>query len=207
MTTKNPVREEESQLLHECLNLGKGDKLIRFSWNMVCFSIRKIFTLKNMQFTEDDIEDLRNEVFLRLFDKGCRKLRQYEANRGMSLRGWIRMITAQTVLLYIRKKDRSGRLGENNMVFLDPDKIDANIPIPDQAMEDLNKRFDARERLVQVTEKIRKLPYMKRLVLELHFLGGLSFQEIASLTNKKIGNIYAIRCRATEQLKEMMGEA
>ncbi len=204
--TTNPIREQERWLLQECISLDRGDKLIRRYWNVVHLTIQKTFVLKGMLFIQEDVEDLRNEVFLRLFDNNCKKLRQYKADRGLSLAGWIRMIAAQTVIMYIRKKDRAGRLGSNDMISLDKSEEETGN-VPAQAMEALIRRLDARERLLQVAETVRRLPHMRRLILELHLWGGLSLQDIAFLTNKTLGNIYTIRCRAMAQLKELMMEA
>lgn len=206
METASSAKKHESLLLHECINLGRGDRLVGRYWNTVYFTVRKTFVLKGARFAEEDAEDLRNEVFLQLFEDSCRKLRQYDPARGLSLAGWIKMIAAQTVIVYIRKRDRAGRLGLRDTVCFDGYGEEAGN-LHAQDTETLIARLDAREKLRQVKENIGKLSCAKRMILDLYFRGGLSFDEIASLTGRTIGNIYTIKSRAAEELRGMMAGA
>jgi RNA polymerase sigma factor (sigma-70 family) len=144
------------------------------------------------------LEDLRNEVFVRLFDKGCKKLRQYRPGAGLGLAGWIKLIAGQTVKMYLRKKDRHGTLGDNKLLSADELIQEIGGKAPEGQLE-------AREKLRQVAEMLETFPHQERLVLKLHFFDGLTLEQIANFTHKKIGNVYAIKSRGLKRLREVLG--
>jgi len=192
---KQGISEEEQKILHDCICRGKGDALIARYWDMVYHTVRKTLELRHVRFTTQDMEDLRNEVFVQLFDKGYKKLRQYKPGAGLGLTGWIRLVAGQTVKMYLRKKDRHGILGENKLLSGD----DLIQEIAGKAPE---SQLDAREKLRRVMGVIETLPSQERLVLKLHFFDGLTLAQIADFTHKEMGNIYAIKSRGVKRLKE-----
>jgi len=212
------TKEEELQLLHDCINAGGCDRLVQYYWKPVFFMVRKTFILTGVSFTEDELEDLRGEVFLNLFDNKCKKLRQYKADMGLSLTSWIKMIAYQTVKMYLRKSDRSGILGPYKTLSLDRLREELGLEnggemmsdpgkTPSQMMEDmenLTQRLDAREQLARFLESIENLPPFDQFVLKLHFFDGLPLSEIADRLGKEIGNIYTIKFRAIKRLKKLM---
>lgn len=216
---KKLTNKEELQILNECINDGKCNKLVRYYWNTVFFTVRKTFILKGVSFTDSDINDMQNEVFLQLFDNRYRKLMQYEEDAGLSLANWIRMIASQTVLMSLRKKDPLSHSAQSRRISFDklkensesenressPEFIRMSSPAED--MKELIKWFEDRETLTRVLAHLEKLPHREQLVLKLHFLNGLSFKKIASDMKESINNIYTIKSRAISRLKKLMIES
>ncbi len=212
---KKLTKEEELQLLYECINAGGCDKLVKYYWRPVYFMVRKSFLNRHAPLTEEELEDLRSEVFVQLFDKDCRKLRQYKEDMGLSLRNWIKMIADQAVKMYLRKPDRPGRLGPYRILSLD--KLQEELGLESEAPKlgkthsqvtedigNLEKYLDAREELTQTLKNIENLPPFEQFVLKLHFFDGLSPSEIAKHLGREIGNIYTIKSRAVSRLKSLM---
>lgn len=196
---KKLTRAQEKEILQACIaDCENCNKLIQQYWDMVYLTVKKTFLFKNVPFNEEDLEDLRNDVFLRLFEKKCSLLRQYQEDRGLRLSGWIIMIAAQTVMMYLRKMDRSGTLGGNNLISMIEEMIEEMDP------EYEIKRIEAREMLLMVKECMEELPHMERLVLKLHFFDGLSFSQITKFLKRTENNIYQIKYRGVKNLKELM---
>ena len=114
---KRLTTEEERELLHECIVKGRKDELAEQYLNLVYETIRKTLILKNVQSTDEDIKELRNEVFLKLFNKDCRKLKQFKEGAGLSLASWIMMITSRSVLDVLRKKGFDSLSWANNRIY------------------------------------------------------------------------------------------
>ncbi len=211
---KKLTGKEELQLLYDCINAGGCDKLVQYYWKPVFHTVRKTFIFRGVSFTEQDLEDLRSEVFVQLFNNKCRKLRQYKPDMGLSLANWIKMIADQTVKMYLRKSERPGKLGPYRILSLDklqeelgleyegsePGKTYSQVT---ENIENLEKYLDAREKLARALKNIETLPPFEQFVLKLHFFDGLSPSEIAKYLGKETGNIYTIKSRAVNRLKKL----
>ncbi len=193
---KNPKRnirklssEEERSLLNECLIDGKGDKLVQQYWNLVFHTIQKIFHLKNVLYTGEDVEDLHSEVFIQIFKDDCRKLRQYKEGSGRNLVSWIMLITNSTVLNHLRKKRlECVPLSDNPAIIIEESEFDQE----DQELIKTNMEL---------------LPDGDRLIIKMHYFHGLSLQEIAKILHKSIGAVYTAKSRAVEKLKKLVKTA
>ena len=183
--------EEERQLLHECIVCGRKDKVIQQYWNLVHYTVRKTLIIKNVPFTGEDIEDFRNDIFVKLFDKGCRRLRQYREELGHGLAGWIALIANRTVLNYLRKKGFNSLSRKNTKV---PIEEILDLKHEKNSLEVMEER-----RLIQ--DAMEKLPSRDRLVLKLHYYHELSLPEVASLIRTSVGATYTIKSRAIERLR------
>jgi len=95
--------EKQQQILDECLLEDKKEKLVIEYGDLIYYTVRKTLLFYNLHFTKEDIEDLRIEVFIRLFKNNCRKLKQFDSKK-LNLAGWIKLIANQTTLDEIRKK-------------------------------------------------------------------------------------------------------
>ena len=186
--------EEERQLLYECIVCGKKEKLVQQYWNLVYYTVRKTLTMKNVRFTHEDIEDLRNEVFVKLFDKGCWRLKQYKEELGHGLAGWIALIANRTVLNDLRKRGFNGLSRQNSKVQIEEELQLKQEEVDLETMEEKRLIHDAME----------KLPSRDRLVLKLHYYHELSLPEVASAIHRTVVATYTIKSRAIKRLKALI---
>lgn len=193
---KKTITREQRQILHECLSCDRKDKLVQEYSNLIYQTVRKTLLIKNVPFSEQDVEDLHQEVFVQLFNNECRRLRQYKEDM-CSLAGWIRLIANRTVLNHLRKRGFDTLSGKKHGIFIDEES-------------DLLKHYDGfktRENLLAMQDAIEKLPAQERLVLKLYCYKELSLPEIASYIHKKEGATYTIKSRAIKRLKKIMEES
>jgi RNA polymerase sigma factor (sigma-70 family) len=184
------TRENEVKLLEDCLCHNRCDKLIRQYYKTVSSAVKKTFFVYHISFTQEDAEDLLQDTFVRLFDNDRRLLRQYDPKRGLSLTGWIKMITVQTVIISVRGK-------KPKIVPIE----DHNIPVE----IDLDGMIFSKEEVAYMLEKcLKTISYLERLVFGLHFLDELSLSDIASFLHKTENNIYQIKHRSLSRVKECM---
>ncbi len=187
--------EEERQLLHECIVCGKKHKVVQQYWNLVYYTVRKTLTIKNVPFTGEDIEDLRSEVFVKLFDKGCWRIRQYREKLGHGLAGWIALIANRTVLNYLRKRGFDSLSWQNSKV-----QIEEELQLKQEEMD--LETIEEEKRLIH--DAMEKLPSRDRLVLKLHYYHELSLPEVASAIHRTVVATYTIKSRAIKRLKALI---
>ncbi|HAO21469.1 MAG: hypothetical protein BWK80_47110 [Desulfobacteraceae bacterium IS3] len=191
------MNQEEKNILDECIHVNKCERLLCQYWENVRFTVIRAFQVRHVHFTQEDIEELRNDVFVRLFEHDRKKLKQYDESFGLSLTSWIKLIANQTVGMYLRKKDRIGYLGVTPLIPMED--LDEAFTSVDEM-----PRYDARQILMLLQEMMKGLSHNERLVLQLHFEQGLSWQDTASALNRNINNIYQIKHRALKILKEII---
>ena len=93
-----PAALDDRRLLSRCLegNREAWEKFVtRFS-GLVYKSVKDTLSTKGVSFNREDIEDLHNSLFLRLFENSCKKLRQYQGKNGCSPASWLRVVTVRT---------------------------------------------------------------------------------------------------------------
>jgi RNA polymerase sigma factor (sigma-70 family) len=193
----NRSPEEDRRLLSRCLSGDSraSEALVRRSSDLVYRSVQYTLLVKHVRFNRHDLEDLHNTVFLRLFDHGCRKLKQYQGRNGLSLASWIRMIAVRTVLDHLRKRGIDTMVSQKERISLEK--------LPELKAEDiefgaLTEKAD-QDRVLQAG--IRRLPPRDRLFIKLHFEQGLAVGEVAEAMQLSIGNAYTIKHRAIQRLK------
>jgi RNA polymerase sigma-70 factor (ECF subfamily) len=193
---KKSKREREQEILEEFRQYGRTDELVREYWNLVYFTARETLLFHKIPYTNDDIDDLRVEVFLQLFKNNCRRLKQYDASKGLSLSGWIKLVANHTTLNEIKKRGVL-ELGKQNF----------RMPI-DELREMLayneKDRIEAREELKITLEAMEKLPARDREVLRLYFLECRSLEEIAESIGKSYGTASTIISRAKKKLRKLV---
>ena len=189
--------QEDRELLSRCLagNRMASETLVRRFSDLVYRSVQYTLMTRHVSFNRHDLEDLHNTVFLRLFEQGCRKLRQYEGKNGCALASWIRMIAVRTVLDHLRKKgvDAIGR--QKKRIPLEE--------LPELRSDEVESRTQIEKveqgRLLQ--EAIQRLLPRDRMFMKLHFNHGLSVAEVAETMGLSISNTYTLKHRAIQRLR------
>ena len=136
---------------------------------------------------QEDVEDLCQEVFLRVF-KDIGKF------RGESkLSTWIGTIAYNMSVTYLRKK------GRNILVTVeDYAPVTAGMP----AEESADKTFDKNNMKKIVHQIIDSLPVQYRTVITLFYLEELSYKEIEEITGMPDGTIKSYLNRGRQAIRE-----
>ena len=195
--------EEDRRLLSRCLSGHRkaSEILVRRFSGLVYRSVQFTLTAKQVSFNRQDLEDLHNTIFLRLFEQGCKKLRQYQGRNGLSLASWIRMIAVRTVLDDLRKRGIDTMVWQKERIPLE--KLPELRADGVECGADMEKA--EREHLLHVG--MQRLPPRERLFMKLHFDQGLSLAEVAEAMQLSIGNAYTIKHRAVQRLKSHVTSA
>jgi RNA polymerase sigma factor (sigma-70 family) len=191
---------KDRRWLKKCIAGDKKacERFVREFSDLVYRSVRHTLLVKNVFFNQDDLEDLHNTVFLKLFENQGQKLKQFKGKNGCGYGTWIRIITVRIVLNHIRKKGLDSITGQQKRIALED--------IPELSSADFGPlaEIEKAEKQRSIKDGIRKLPPRDRLFLLLHYERGYSIKEVAETMKLSLNNAYAIKHRAINKLKSTL---
>ena len=190
---KSDMLEKQQQILDECFGEDKKESLVIEYGDLIYYTVRKTLLFYHLNFSKEDIEDLRIEVFIRLFENNCRKLRQFDSKK-LSLAGWIKLIANQTTLDEIRKKDPYALSKQKGRVLIEDVQETFNV--------DEKSRLDARQMLMLIHATIEEMSLQDKTILKLFYYQQLSLPQVASIIGKNIRSTQVAKSRAKKRLKE-----
>ena len=193
----SPPVEDDRVLLARCFagDRAATESLVRRFSDLVYKTVQHGLRARQVRFTEQDLEDLHNTVFLNLFERKCRKLRQYRGKNGCSLATWIRVVTLRILLNHLRKKGPDAAFWQKKRISIDElDHVRAEETDTPALMERAEQ-----ESLVQ--EGLQSLTPRDRLFVKLHFHQGLSVEGVARTMRISIENAYTVKHRAIQRLR------
>jgi len=189
-------QDNDRQLIARCISGDREASEIfvrRFS-DLVYRCAQYALNINHIAFTRDDIEDFHNTVFLKLFERQCKKLRQYKGKNGCSLATWIRIVTVRVVLNHLRKK------GIDTMA-----RQKWRIPFEDLTQSGGNDtevwtQLERSEQVRLIRDGIQNLSPRDRLFLKLHFKQGFTVAEISEIMKLSIQNVHTMKHRSIKRL-------
>ena len=193
----------DRHLLEGCLsgNRGAGESFVREFSDLVYRTIQYTLSVKHVQFSRNDLEDLHNTVFLMLFEGNCKKLRQFRGDNGCSLATWIKIVTSRIVLNHLRKKGMDSMGWQSKRFSLDElPELMGSEDGPWSQMEKIEQ-----ERLIKAG--IQRLPPRDRLFLILHFEKGMTIKQVAKTMQLTVDNAHTVKHRAIQKLKSLLDAA
>jgi RNA polymerase sigma factor (sigma-70 family) len=198
MTNKTDMADKK--LVARCL-AGEDEFLelfVRTFSNLVYLTVQYTLKSKHAAYSQSDVEDLHNTVFVKLFEKKCRKLAQFKGKNGCSLRSWVRIIAARTVIDFLRNKDRDAISRQHEFVAIDElSDLAANVSDPFTVLAKIDQT-----RMLQ--DCMHKLKPRERLLLKLHVFRNLPIRQTAQLMGITENNAYTIKHRTIKRLRELM---
>ena len=137
----------------------------------------------------DDADDVVQDSFLRAFHRLDRF-----GGQG-AFRSWLLQIVHNTALNAVarRRPEPAGSATD----------LEAERPLPADEREPA-QRLEERERRERLELKLRDLRYEHRAVLVLRDVEGMSYEEIAAITESPIGSVKGRLHRARRELIEIM---
>lgn len=126
-----------------------------------------------------DAQDIAQEAFIKAF----RSLGQLD--RPDRFAAWLKTITANEGRMWLRRRKQTVSIQEAESLPLDDD-------------------WERRERQSEVRQAVGSLPEKSRLMITLHYLSGLSHQEIGEFLNMPANAVAQHLHRARRQVKEML---
>jgi RNA polymerase sigma-70 factor, ECF subfamily len=134
----------------------------------------------------EDAEDVSQDAFLRAFHR----LDQFRGDAPF--RSWLLRITHNAALDHLERRRPEP---------VDPDMLDATEPSGSRPPAE---RLEERERIDRLERKLHGLAATHRTVLVLRDAEGLSYEQIAAITDTPIGSVKGRLHRARKEFIEML---
>ncbi len=195
-TLKNLSTEELVELAQQ------NEKDTRALQELVQRYQRSVYmTLYQLAPERNDISDLTQDVLLRM----CRSIRTLRNPK--TFKYWLNRIITNLFYDELRKAPRRLRtVSMDEPLSYGGDEGDENGPardIPDVSQHPENNALSS-ELDEKIREAIQNLPEQFRTIIVLRELQGMSYEEIASLTNSNLGTVKSRLARARLKLQEAM---
>lgn len=168
------------------------DKYSRLIYNY----INSVFKIKGYSFIQENVDDLFQEIFLSLAQDNFRRLKSFKGKNGCSLDSWLRQVTINRTIDYIRKFKPTVSLEEVN-----EDGFSLKDTLADQSADavDIAGKSEITSHLVDCIEKLDK---DDRYFLELHINRGVSLEKLKLHFRVSRGAVDMRKSRIVERLKE-----
>jgi len=192
--------KKERQILNDCLERNNCDELIRQYDKLVYYTIRRVAKQKQIPFTNEDIEDLHQEIFFELFRNSSYRLRSYDEDKCKSgLAGFIQMIASHTIWNHLDKiQDPFSYSSKKKISNIDDDLLDLFNKY------DMENQLDARQQILLIIDCLneKKVSSLERMVFKLYYFHALSLKEISNITDRNSGAVRTNKSRATAKIKD-----
>lgn len=195
---------EEKTLLEGCIS-GDKDSWDQFVLNytkLIYNVIYRTLDLKGYQIQSDLIEDLHQEIFLSLLKNDSAKLKSFGWKRKCSLATWLRVVTRNLVLNYIRDN-----IEKNKLLKSIDEKIGEDFSLAD-TLKDNNptsrELAGSSDLLNRMYEHIEKLDPSEKIILDMFYIQELPLEDIAKTVGKSVDAIFMQKKRVITKMQSLM---
>lgn len=155
---------------------------------------RKLATMSPHAPVRQDVEDIANEVVVRLLERDCAPLASIREHR--SIHAWLLVVSGNFTVDYVRKWGT--RMQAQGLAAREASP--AYDVTPRQQLEEEETRH-------ALAALVGSLPLRERLVLELYYSHGKKYAEIAGITGQNINTVATNIKRARERLRKILADA
>jgi len=185
--------------------IRKGE---REAWNelvdnygrLIYYAIQRTLEMKGLRRGPEDVQDLFQSLFLHLAEDNGRRLLSYTGKHQCSLATWIRMLTINYTIDFIRRQAKYSFQVEFEEVA--PEEFERSWF---EGPKDADARLDEKSREQKLAKLISELDKEEQTFLQL-CLSGMTIKELAKLYKASTANIYSRYSRLKEKLKKSMSE-
>ena len=193
---------EELKFIRACVKGDKArwDEFIQRYAKLIYNYIYNTLRIKGCALGPDTIQDIFQGIFSRLIEDNYRRLRNFKGRNGCKFASWLRTLTINYTLDYLRRQkltlslDEESEEGGSLMEIIASDS-------PGQDEELLQK-----ERLEQLTDCIEKLKTDEKYFIELCLAKGLAADDLMRILKINRGLLDMRKARIIAKLKECFKE-
>ncbi len=172
------------------------DEFIARYSRLIYSYIHSVFKTNNTHnLTSDVANDLFQDIILSLVKDNFQKLRSFKGKNGCSLASWLRQVTINSTIDYIRRLKPVVSIDEDN------DDLSLKDILPDSSPS-APEKIGFKEKLARLKECIKILDTNDKYFLELHMNRGLSLERLKEHFKVSRGAIDMRKSRIIGRLRE-----
>ncbi len=180
----------DSSLVARCIRRERpawNEFVERFS-SLVFWAIKNKLEGAGYAYNRQDLEDIFQNVFVLLWDRG--KLKQLRNRQNIS--GWLVMVAANCAHNFFRNK---------KALLLEEEALEQQADFTDVTAE---KSLDRESLQVAVDEAFRLLPANEVIILKLSYLYNKTYRQISQILNLPEGTVSSVIKRAKEKVRQRL---
>jgi RNA polymerase sigma factor (sigma-70 family) len=189
---------DDLEFVRRCVRGDKrvGNEFIDKYSRLIYNYIHSVLKIKGSTFTQGNINDLFQEIILSLVKDNFKKLSSFKARNGCSLASWLRQVTVNFTIDYIRRLKPIVSINEEN------DEGSSLVEILSSDSPSVADTLSQEERLTHLKDCIDGLHNDDKYFLELHINRDLSLEELKEHFKISRGAIDMRKSRIIERLRE-----
>lgn len=179
---------DEAELIIRCINKEKEawDVFVKRYAKLIYWAIKKRFNMSRFAFSEDDVQNIFQEMFLSIFKQD--KLTQIKDSKMVCT--WLAMVASNKTIDFMREKIRSSQRF-----------VSDSLPLKD--VSSVNNLFD-KETAGIIKNIINTLSDREKIIISLNLFEEKSHKEIGCILGMPVNTISTIISRAKVKLKEQL---
>jgi len=190
---------DDLEFVQKCVNgdSQSWDEFLKRYSRLIYKYIRSVLNSKsNFSLTQEYLDDLFQEFFASLIQDDCRKLRSFQGKNNCTLASWLRQVTINFILDYLRKTKPMLSLEAENEDGLSLKEIlaDGSLSVPDLLSRE--------EMLGGLEDCIGELDNKSKLLIELNINQGLKLEFLKELFRVSRAAIDMQKSRIMDRLRE-----
>lgn len=167
---------DEQEFIRRCLKQDKvaWDEFVQKYSRLIYNYIYSIFKIKGVSPHSDIVNDLFQEIFLSLIKDNFHKLRQFRGRNNATLASWLRVITINFCLDYLKRERKS-------TMSLEEDLTDEGFSLKDILVDQrilAGQQLSEQERLQNLYECMDNLSSEDKYFLEMHIYQGIKLKDM-----------------------------
>ncbi|MDD2679640.1 MAG: sigma-70 family RNA polymerase sigma factor [Candidatus Omnitrophica bacterium] len=186
------------EFVQQCVkgdNQSWNEFLTRYS-RLIYKYIHSVLNAKGFTAVQEHTEEIFQGIFCALVQDDYKKLKSFQAKNGCSLASWLRQVTINFTIDYLRRLKPAVSLNAENDEgsSLQDTLADAAFSVPELLARE--------ERLKGLEECIEALNNQSRLFIELNINQGIKLEALKTFFKLSRGAIDMQKARIIEKLKE-----
>ena len=167
---------DEQEFIQRCLRQDKAawDEFVDRYSRLIYNYIYSVFKIKGISIPSDIVDELFQEIFLSLIKDDFQKLRQFKGKNNASLASWLRIITINFCLDYLKKETKPSLSLEED---LDSEGFSLKDILADRRIL-ADGLLNDQERLQFLSECIDSLSSQDKYFLEMHIYQGINLGDL-----------------------------
>lgn len=189
---------DDLEFVRRCLSRDKQawDEFVSKYSRLIYNYIYSVLKVKGSLASEETVNDLFQEIFLILTQDNFKKLSSFKAKNGCTLATWLRQVTVNFTIDYLRKLKPALSLDQEN----DDERSLKEILADDSPLA--SDTFHHQEKLLHLKDCIKALEKNDKYFLELHLNRGLALEDLKEHLRISRGAIDMRKHRIIQRLRD-----
>lgn len=183
-----PLSSDDSKLIQRCLSHQPGawNDFVDTYLSLIYRVIHHTAHLRGVTLQPEDVEDLASEVLLQIVASNYQTLRQFQGRSSLST--YLTVICRRACIHMLARKFGTAAIFKSS-------------PMLSQSMEEMMTDEEHGDALEHVQDLLTQLPRGVREVVRLHYLVGLTYEEISAQLGIPVNTIGPLLSRARQKLR------